>query len=266
VRTRLFWDIETLPVILTGWGLWDQHFSHEHILQDSAICCASWRWDNEPRTYSVSLLDDPKRFHANPYDDTVVIKALHEVVSKAPVAIAHNGDKFDIRVLRTRCIRHKLPPFTIQTFDTLKCVKKEFKFTSNKLDNLGHDLGKGRKIDTGGIELWKRIIGPPYGKRDMADSEAAMRKMVRYNRRDVELLQQVYNDLAPWASSHPNISFIQGQTGLCCSKCQSKDVVKDGLRHTKAGVYQKWRCRSCGNPFLSERNAIKGFKPDLKAA
>lgn len=264
-RTRLFWDIETLPVILAGWGLWDQHFSHEHILQSSAVCCASWRWDDEKTTYSISLLDDPLRFRKNPYDDTHVVKKLHEIVTKAPVAIAHNGDKFDLRVLRTRCLQHKLKPFRVVTFDTLKCVRKEFKFTSNKLDNLGHDLGHGRKEKTGGIELWKRIIGEPYKPRDLADSEAAMRKMIKYNRRDVELLQDVYNDVMPWASTHPNVSLMKGQIWTCCPKCQSKDVVKDGYRYTASGVYQKHRCKNCGNPWITDRKSIPG-KPEIKAA
>lgn len=267
-RTRLFWDIETLPLILTGWGLWDQNFSHEHILQGSAVCCASWRWDDEKTTYTVSLLDDPQAFKRSPYDDTVVIKKLHEVVSKAPMAIAHNGDKFDLKILRTRCIKHKMSPFRIVTFDTLKCVRKEFRFDSNKLDNLGHDLDKGRKEKTGGIELWQRIIGKPFEPRSgkiLADSGKAMRKMIKYNRRDVELLQDVYQELAPWASSHPNVSLMKGHIWTCCPKCQSKDVIRNGYRYTTAGATQKYACRNCGNPFIVDRKSLPG-RPEVKAA
>jgi hypothetical protein len=58
--------------------------------------------------HGVSVLDNPRRYQRNMHDDFHVVKALHKVLSKADVIVAHNGDAYDIKFFqdvhwRTAC-------------------------------------------------------------------------------------------------------------------------------------------------------------------
>jgi hypothetical protein len=58
-------------------------------------------------------------------------------------------------------------------FDTKVASKSKFRFNSNKLDDIGHYLGLGRKINTGGFELWKGCL---------AGDMKAWDHMIKYNK------------------------------------------------------------------------------------
>jgi hypothetical protein len=132
-----------------------------------------------------------------------------EMCQKALEASDHN----DERILAL-AVLERYP-----NVDTLKVARRNFAFTSNRLDDLGKSLGIGRKVKHSGFELWLRCIkGNPK----------AWDRMRQYNMRDVKLLEKVYWKLLPWMETHPNLAILKGGKG--CPKCGTSAVTKNGFR------------------------------------
>jgi hypothetical protein len=71
----------------------------------------------------------------NPLGTVAAKKMLIEfikVLNTADETIGHNGDKFDLAWVRTRCLFHGIDMFpSYTTIDTLKVARSKFKFNSN---------------------------------------------------------------------------------------------------------------------------------------
>src|SRR3990167_5335301 len=107
----LYWDIETAQNLVALFQLVHNDFvDPSNIVRERYIICGSWMWEGESKVKAVSVLDDPKRYDKDPYDDYHVVKALHEVLSQADVIIGHNSDNFDKKWLDTRILFHGLEP------------------------------------------------------------------------------------------------------------------------------------------------------------
>lgn len=231
-----FLDIETAPIVAAVWGLHDQNIPYQHILQDWYIICASWKWEGANKVCHVSLLDDPARFKKDHSDDYHVVRTLHGVLNEADVIVAHNGDAFDIKKIMARVAFHKFSPISYPvTIDTLKEARRQYKFTSNRLDHLGAHLGVRRKKETS-PGLWIRALD---------GQEKAIKEMVSYNKRDVTLLEDVYHLLRPHMKKHPNRrAFYKG----VCSKCGENDLHLHRQRLISSGALTvQFKCGSCGS-------------------
>lgn len=234
VRT-LIWDIETAPNLGYIWGKYEQNvldFESEWYLLTIA-----WKWLGERQTH-VTGLDEFDRYEKNPEDDYELVKLAWELFDEADIVIAHNGVAFDTKKAQARMLIHGFdPPSMFKEVDTLKVARRHFAFTSNKLDDLCQKLGIGKKVDTGGFELWRDVLrGNP----------TAWKKMKRYNRHDVVILEKLYLKLLPWISNHPNIATISERPDVC-PKCGSdKGMVSKGWRYTNISKALRYKCKSCG--------------------
>jgi len=210
---RLFFDVETSPNVVLSWRAgYKINIPHENILKERALICICWKWQDEKRVHSLEW---------NEGDDKAMVEAFLDVAKDADEIIGHNGDRFDIKWLNTRAVFHRLGPVPKwKTVDTLKMAKGTFLFNSNRLDYLGqHLLGEG-KLETG-FGLWKDIC--------LKNCPKAMRKMVRYCKRDVDLLQRA------WEVIHPY------------SPVKTRNVHKNKTRATAAGTVQhQMKCMDCG--------------------
>lgn len=223
-------------MVVASWGLFDQNFTPDAIIQDWYIICACWKWHGENEVYSVSLLDDPLfEPGANHRNDLHIVRKLHEILNEADFIVAQNGDAFDIKKLQARMIYHNLPPLPkIPSVDTLKEARKSFKFSSNKLDYIGQHLDLGAKMDTE-KGLWMRAL---------KGSRTAIQSMVDYCKQDVLLLEKVYDRMRPYMKAHPNVNLYQ-RTDYCCPKCGSPDIMRSGFRYTGTAKIQRWVCNKC---------------------
>lgn len=233
----LYLDIETAPNLAYVWGHYEQNVI-EHELP-WYIICAAWRWENERKVYSVAQIDDEKAFQKNNADDTIVVKKLWEILDKADIIIAHNGDRFDLRKIHARfAILGMKPPSPYRTIDTLKQARKHFAFNSNRLDDLGEILGLGGKTSHSGFAMWKGC---------MAGDEKAWRAMVRYNKRDITLLRDVYMALRPWIKNHPSIIVMGDAEDLdSCPTCGKDELMRRGYRYTNVSTFRQYLCKNCG--------------------
>lgn len=242
----VLYDLETSHNVIAKFDLREEYTNPANIIQERFIICAAWKGLGEKRTQAVSGLDNPKRFKANLADDRHVVETLHGVLSEADAIVAHNGDKFDLRWLQGRMLFHGLPPLPpFKSIDTLKIARKAFYLNSNRLDYLGKYLGFGGKASTPG-GLWMDVL---------RGDKKAIRTMVDYNKRDVELLEQVFLKIRPYASTALNHQLFAQHEG--CPHCGSQKFERRGYRYADTQVYARFQCQVCRKWFRS-RKAEKG--------
>ncbi len=231
----LLWDIETTHNIVAVFKLYgEDYISPDNILQERFIVSASWKWLGEEKVHSVSILDNPKLFKSNPTSDLHVCNKLHEVLSECDVAVAHNGDKYDIKFTEARMLINGLPPLPpITKIDTLKTAKSRFMFNSNRLDYLGQVLGVGRKKHTT-PGLWLEVL---------KGNKEAIQEMTTYNMEDVLLLERVFLKLRPYMDNHINRELVGG---MGCPRCGSNKVQSRGIHKAISRTYQRFQCQACG--------------------
>lgn len=178
-KRRLYFDIEVSANIVFTWRIGrDLSINPDDIIQERAIICACYKWEGEDRVHSIEW---------NRGDDRELVKKLAKILDSADEVVTQNGDNFDIKWLRTRCLYHGVTlSVKFNSLDTLKMARAGFKFNSNKLDYMGKFLGLGEKIKTEG-ELWRDIT--------LKNDKVAMGKMVTYCKQDVALLEKVYKKL-----------------------------------------------------------------------
>lgn len=178
-KKKLFFDIEVSPDIVLSWGVGNKiSIGHDSIIQERAIICICWKWAGEDKVYSLKW---------DKGCDKEMVKRFAKIADSADEIIAQNGDNFDIKWLRTRCLYHNIhisPKFN--SLDTLKMARQNFRFNANRLDYMGKFLGYGGKIKTD-YDMWKNIL--------LHNDNKAMTLMVDYCKEDVILLEKVYNRL-----------------------------------------------------------------------
>lgn len=227
----LLLDIETFPNVAYVWGKYDQNVIR--FKREGCLATFVAKWLGEKKIISRALPDYPG-YKPGSYDDRKLAADLWKLLDEADIVVAHNGDAFDVRVCNSRFILHGLnPPSPFKTVDTKKAVKRVARFNSNKLDDLSSLLWRDKKIKTD-FDLWEGCInGDP----------TAWAQMVKYNKKDVLLLEKLYLRVRPWTSNHPNFTVT---TGALCPKCNSSDVRYSGWAVTSTRKYRRFQCNNCG--------------------
>lgn len=232
----LLYDIESAPNLARTWGRWDQNVVD--IEKDWHLLCFAYKWAHLKEAHTVGLPDFPL-YQEDPTDDREVAQALWTLFDEADVLVAHNGDQFDYKKSRARFIIHGFPPHSpVRNIDTKKLAKKFFGFDSNKLDELARQLGLGRKMETGGYELWRGCLkGDP----------AAWKKMRLYNKQDVIVLENVWRTISSWTEGQPNRNIYEDNPQLTCPRPSCGAAMKrNGTRPIGLQMYQQYSCTRCG--------------------
>ena len=231
----LLYDIENSPSLGWVWDKWNTNVVELH--QDWHLLCFAYKWLGEKTVRTVALPDFP-RYQKTKRDDRDVAQALWTLFDEADVVVAHNGNKFDQAKSRTRFLVHGFPqPSPFREVDTLQVARKHFAFTSASLDDLCRQLGIGRKEYDGGFKTWLGCMnGDP----------AAWRTMLKYNRRDVLMLEQLYLRMRPWIDNHPNLALMSDRPDIC-PKCGADGPFRArGWRYTQVSRRRLYQCKSCG--------------------
>lgn len=225
-------DIESAPLEAYTWGQWKQNIQDGQIISNWFLLTWAAKWLFSDVVYSDGLSSD----EAINEDDYRIVGTLREMLLRADVVIAHNGRAFDIPKINTRMVLHNYKPVKpYQQIDTLLIARKEFGFTSNKLDTLGKMFGVGEKIHTT-FELWR---GCKQG------DEVALDKMEVYNRQDVLLLEEVYLRMRPFIHSHPNVALFIEEGKFVCPSCGSDNLTRAGNYYTATSRFSSHQCE-CG--------------------
>lgn len=233
-------DIETAPIIAYTWGLWQQNVGLNQIAGEwSVLSYCAW-WEHESHDVSLVKYRDV-RGQADLRDDSTLLADLWELLNEADFVVAQNGIRFDLKKIRARMILNGYPPFKpVRVIDTLEIAKGVFGFTSNKLEWMSTYLGRVKKRKHEkfpGFELWKECLN---------GNEEAWEEMRLYNVDDVVSLREVWLELRPWASKHPNLAAFYDDELMRCTKCGSAEMTPDGDTKTDVGHYRTYRCDNCG--------------------
>lgn len=234
----LVFDLETAATISMSFGRFNINLSQSNILVEGGwILCACYKWLGEDDTYFIGLTPEEIEYQ----DDTNIVATLYSLFEQADAVVAHNAKKFDYKVLQTRSLFNgfgALP--SVKVLDTLQMAKSKLKLPSNRLDSIGEYFGLGRKIDTGGITLWKEV---------QSGDEEAMQKMIEYCKQDVKLLEEVYYKIAAVTNAgtgfNAGMSYNDGKEH--CSVCGSDDLSHTGKYVTTTlSKFSEVQCNNCG--------------------
>lgn len=248
-------DIETTPNLVYTWGLFKQNIGISQIVETSEVFCFSAKWvGNDKGTYPGD--QRPKRdgtvfYGGLKHDHEEMVHAAHDLLGQADVVLHYNGKSFDIPHLNREFVEAGLtPPPPYQQIDLYLAARKVFRFASNKLDHIVQELGLEGKVSHEGFDLWRRC---------MAGDELAWRKMEAYNRRDVVLLEDLYDIVLPWIPQHPNRALIDNRPGTC-PKCGGTHLQSRGVARTQVSEFPQFQCQTCGGYFRgTKRNRGTGL-------
>jgi len=195
----LIYDIETSYNIVSTWRAgFKINIPHYAVIKERAIICVSYKWAGEDQVYNLTW--DKNQ------DDKFLLEQFIEVMNEADLLVAHNGDRFDLKWIKTRALFHRLPMLIdYPQFDTLKVAKKKFYFNSNKLDYISQFLGAEGKLPTD-YQLWDRVIQDKCPK--------ALQEMLDYCDEDVRQLEKVYDVLVNWEKPKTHLGVLQGKDKL----------------------------------------------------
>lgn len=246
----LVYDIETAPAIGLFFGkTWDTSIAK--VIQHEYVFGFAYKWVGE-RSVKSCYIWDFDDYHKDRKDPTNVLKRWSQLVSAADVIVGHNSDSFDYKQMFGRLVQYNLPPVAKpQTADTKKMAKQIGYYPSNKLDDLSERFGYGNKMHHQGIDLWWDC---------MQDEMKAKRKMVAYNKRDVELTEKLYLKFRPYSQTHPNMAVIDDRPGACPKCGKEGQMIGAGIIYSSVPK-QRWQCKSCG-AYSRSRRTSPGIRSD----
>lgn len=228
-------DIETLPLEVWTWGLFDQNIGLGQVKSDWTVLSWSAKWLGEKKVMYDDVRND------RPREDKRVLKGIWQLLDAADIVIWHYGSAFDHKKLNARFILNGFqPPSPYQQIDTKKLASKTFGFTSNKLEYLTDKLNSKHKKSGHkkypGFEMWKECI---------KGNVRAFNEMRAYNKLDVLSLEEMYLKIIPW---HNPLDFrvFKSNTNPECKTCGGK-VKKQGFKYAKTSKRQNYQCVSCGS-------------------
>lgn len=221
-------DIETTPNLAWVWGQWGQNISLDQMVEQTRMMCFVAKWYHE---------DEGMFFGENDMSHEDMVRAAWALLDEADIVVHFNGKTFDMRHLNREFLLLGLtPPSPYREVDLLQVVKRKFRFTSNKLQNIVTQLGIGSKTPHAGFQMWIDCMN-----RD----PKAWKLMRKYNLQDVRVTEMLYDYLRPWIPGHPHLGLFEGfEWG--CPNCGHKKLKRNGTVTTALTVYANYVCKKCG--------------------
>lgn len=250
----LIFDIETAPMKAFVWKRFKENISLDQTISESYMLCWAAKWLFDANVMGDALTSTEV---ANENDKRIVT-SLYKLINEADIICAYNGKSFDIPYMNQRFLVYGFPPYTpVNVIDPYETAKTVFRFSSNKMDNLATQLGLQNKIKTD-FNLWKGCV---------EGSEECLSEMLKYNKQDVTVLEEIYLKILPWIKNHPNIAnYLENKEA--CVKCSSENIYKIKNKHfyTPSGVYELYRCKDCGTIFRGKKNLNKETVPFINCS
>lgn len=190
-------DIETTPMQVYAWGLWEQNITIDQIIKPTEMLCFGARWLDGKKVIFKSVHHDGKK---------EMLKELHKLMDEADVLVGWNSAAFDHKHINREFLENgMLPPSPVKDLDLMSITKSNFQFPSNKLDYVAQALEVGAKVKHSGFSLWIRC---------MDGDNKAWKEMKKYQIQDVNLLVDLYYKLLPWFVGKGNVTSKEKQNIL----------------------------------------------------
>jgi DNA polymerase elongation subunit (family B) len=223
-------DIENAPNIVHTWGLFKQNIGISQIVKPAYTFGVGYKWYHEKQAH---FLSDHVHGHKE------MVERTHALLDEADMVIGFNHVGFDLPHINRESVLLGLGPNRpYKNVDLLRVARKQFRFTSNKLDFLAQQLGLGSKTAHTGHDLWVRCLdGDP----------AAWKLMEKYCKQDVVLTEKLYNRLLPWIPNHPHRGVWLGDSWACPNCGHDIDPESAAEQPSVAHVtaYNTYQCPNC---------------------
>lgn len=231
----LVFDIELLPIEAYVWSPWDQNISPNQIKQDWTVASYAAKWLGKKEIFYAD-----NRKSKNVRDDRKLLKGIWLLLDDADIVVTQNGKQFDEKKLNSRFLINDIgEPAPFKHADTRQMAKRRFGFTYNSLEYLCDALKvKFKKLKS------KKFIGQDLWTQCLAGSVAAWKEMERYNKRDVQATECIFEKLRPWGMPGIDLNVFRSGFDFRC-QCGSSDLVRRGTYKTKTGEWRQYRCNNC---------------------
>jgi len=236
-------DIETSPAVMRGFGLFDQNFGLNQVVDPGGVICFAAKWVGSKKVHFHSEYDAGGR--------AGVAEASWELYDEADYVVHFNGTSFDTKHLQREMLLAGMgPPSPHKPIDLMRISKANFRWLSNKLQHVSEQLGVGSKLKHEGFDLWNGWMDGDPG---------AIKRMTRYCKQDVALTEELFLALEPWIPKTARTNMAIGQIGTVCPGCGSRNLKLFGVYRTAVSSYQRYRCNDCmrvsrGGPRLEKAN------------
>lgn len=222
----LLWDLET-----AGPNSFDADLS--------SVVCFGYKWLGEKQAHCLTVDQFDGWFSNKGLNDKPLLKAALKIMEEADLLVAHYGDRFDRPYFNGRCLIHGLkPPPPTNQRDTCHIAWKQFKFSSNRLQNLADILRCDQKKQRKEVpDHW-----PGWWLAALAGNKKAIADMADYCKQDVQTLEKVYLKLQPYDKAHPRLVHDRNVCGLC-----GGEVHYRGYAYLSENRYRRFVCTECGH-------------------
>jgi uncharacterized protein YprB with RNaseH-like and TPR domain len=159
----------------------------------AAILCASYESSKEPGKVHTIRQDrtNPRWKKGIRGDDKELVKQTAALVRDHDVIVAHNGNRFDIPMLRTRALRWGLRPLKdVKLVDPCQIAFRKFKLRSNSLGRIADYVGIKDKKTPLDMSVWADVM--------LNGDAAGMNLIVKHCEADIRVLRGVLDFVKPY--------------------------------------------------------------------
>ena len=235
-------DIETLYAVMASWSMFGVDFSPEMILEEGVLLSWVGMIYGEGTIFSDVLSSK----EAQSRNSARIVKSAYEFMKSCDILVGHNSRNFDFKLMNTFFLDNRLPRIVYKQADTLEILKANFKLPFNRLGYVNKRFGIREKMPNDGLPLWKDCA---------KGDEEALKTMLEYNTEDVLATSELFTLLYPYANGLPNLATYNNPNELSCV-CGSTHLKLEGEWVLNLGVYDKYRCESCGSIVRGRTNRM----------
>jgi uncharacterized protein YprB with RNaseH-like and TPR domain len=159
----------------------------------AVILCASYESSKEPGKIRTIRQDrtNPRWRRGIRGDDKELVKQVCKLVRDHDIVVAHNGNRFDIPMLRTRALRWGLAPLKeVKLVDPCNIAFRKFKLRSNSLGRIADYVGISDKKTPLDMSVWADAM--------LNGSRTAMNLIVEHCEADIRVLTGVLEFVKPF--------------------------------------------------------------------
>lgn len=208
------------------------------------ILCVGSKWHGEKKVAVPTILDKK----GSMLDDKALVLEFSKTWEQADYVVSWYGKRFDVPMLETKMLKHKLGPLAPKYhLDLWEAARKQFKLHSNRLAAFEQFLGTSDQKTNIDFDSWLRAA---HG------DKAAIEEVVDHCRKDVLVLEQVFDRLRPWLDKEPPRALFTGEKDKCPS-CGSAHIERRGFKVAATRLYQQLHCSDCGRWFRSVKAIAK---------
>lgn len=289
-RKILFLDIETGLSQAYLFRSGEQVIRHNQLVPGFNLCdiiCVSYMWVGDTNVKTICV--DPENQKESLKS---MIEQIDKIAEQANAIIGKNNVRFDDKHLNTLRLLSKSKPapwWAAAQDDLEKQVRKYFAFHSNSLDYISEILGYGGKQKME-FDDWVKIsqylhlnrlkeatnwvLGPAhtdsickelYNKDELnvfLDGEQALKKMVKYNKKDVRDTRDIFLRVDPYVK----FKCSQREGAEFCKHCaEETKSYPNGSYKTRNNIkYNQYYCTECKKYKYSIHLTPKGKESILK--